>query len=148
MQRIVIRPKIQRPILVVLFTGWGLLGLTSFTSGDVIAERNWFGLGLGVLVIVSGVLGVWRALRMGVVIDATGVRLRNFDSRDVVTPWHAVQAVDCEQVDARAGLPLYAPVLRLAGGPVPVTALGSYSRDGAEHKTSQLRAFLSRDARE
>ncbi|GAA1363158.1 PH domain-containing protein [Catellatospora chokoriensis] len=142
MQRIVVRPKVQAPILVVLFTMWGLLGLTYFTSGDVVAERNWFGLGLGVFAIMSGVLGVWRALRMGVVIDATGVRVRNFDSRDVVTPWHAVQAVDCEQVDSRAGLPLYAPVLHLAGGLVPITALGSYSRDGAEHKTERLRAFL------
>ncbi|GIF99532.1 PH domain-containing protein [Catellatospora citrea] len=142
MQRIVIRPRIQRWILVVLFTVWGLLGLTYFTSGDVVAERNWFGLGLGVVLVVSGVLGIWRALRMGVVIDAAGVRVRGFDSRDVVTPWHAVQAVDCEQVDTRAGQPLYAPVLRLADGPVPVKALGSYSRDDAERKTAELRAFL------
>lgn len=143
MQRIVIRPRIQRWILVVLFTVWGLIGLTSFTAGDVVAERDWFGVGIGVLFIASGVLGIWRALRLGVVIDTTGVRVRGFDSRDVVTPWPAVQAVDCEQVDARAGLPLYAPVLRLADGPVPVKALGSYSRDDAEQKAERLRAFLS-----
>lgn len=147
MQRVVIRPRIQRWLLTVLFAVWALLGLTFFTAGDVAAERDWFGLGLGAVLMASGLLGIWRGLRLGVVIDPTGVRERNFDSRDKVTPWSEVQAVDCEQVDVRAGMPLYAPVIRLAADTVAVKALGSYVRDDAERKAEQLRSLLPGHAR-
>ncbi|MEV4539274.1 PH domain-containing protein [Asanoa sp. NPDC049518] len=140
MNRIVIRPRIQIPIMVVLFTVWTLLGVTYF-SADAVAKRAWFGLVLGCVLVTSGVAGIWRALRLGVVIDSGGVRVRGFDSRDKVTPWSAIQSVDCAQVDVRAGLPLYAPVLRLgddADAAIPLSALGSYSRQDAERKVQQL----------
>ena len=143
MSRIVIRPRIQIPVLVVIFTVWALLGATYFTAGDVVAKRNWFGIVLGCLLITSGVAGIWRALRLGVVIDAEGVRVRGFDSRDRVKPWSAIQSVDCIQVGVRAGLPLYAPVLRLADDAeaMPLSTLGSYSRQDTERKVEQLRSL-------
>jgi hypothetical protein len=144
MSRIVIRPRIQIPILVVIFTVWTLLGVTYFTSGDVVAEREWFGMVLGCVLVTSGVAGIWRALRLGVVIDAGGVRVRGFDSRDKVTPWSAIQSVDCAQIDVRGDLPLYAPVLRLgddADAAMPLSALGSYSRQDAERKVEQMRSL-------
>ena len=142
MSRLVIRPRIQVTILVVLFAVWTLLGVTYFTSGDVLGERDWFGLVLGCVLVASGVAGIWRALRLGVVIDAGGVRVRGFDSRDQVTPWTAIQSIDCAQIDVRGGLPLYAPVLRLgddADAAIALSALGSYSRQDAERKAEQIR---------
>lgn len=144
MSRIVIRPHIQIPILVVISTMWTLLGVTYFTFGDVVAEREWFGMVLGCVLVTSGVAGIWRALRLGVVIDADGVRVRGFDSRDKVTPWSEVQSVDCAQIDVRGGLPLYAPVIRLGDGAdaaMPLPALGSYSRQDAERKVEHLRSL-------
>ena len=44
MRCIVIRPRIQVPILVVLCVLWGLLGVTYFTNGDVVAKRDRFGI--------------------------------------------------------------------------------------------------------
>jgi hypothetical protein len=117
-----------------------LLGVTYF-SGDAVAKRHWFGLLLGCVLVTSGVAGIWRALRLGVVIDPGGVRVRGFDSRDKATPWSAIQSIDCAQVDVRAGLPLYAPVLRLgddADAAIALSALGSYSRQDAERKVEQL----------
>jgi hypothetical protein len=142
MSRIVIRPRIQIPILVVIFTVWTLLGVTYFTSGDVVTEREWFGMVLGCVLVTSGVAGIWRGFRLGVVIDAGGVRVRGFDSRDKVTPWSAIQSVDCAQIDVRGGLPLYAPVLRLGDdAAMPLSALGSYSRQDAERKVEQMRSL-------
>lgn len=148
MRRLVIRPRIQIPLLVVLFAMWTVLGSTYFTNGDVVAGRDWFGIVLGAVCVIMGVVGIWRALRLGVVIDAAGVRVRGFDSRDRVTPWSNVQSVECTQVDVRAGLPLYGPVIHLGGdaGDLPIRALGSYSRQDAERKVEQLRAFIAHDA--
>ena len=67
-----------------------------------------------------------------------------FDSRDKVTPWSAIQSIDCAQIDIRGGLPLYAPVLRLgddADAAMPLSALGSYSRQDAERKVEQMRSL-------
>lgn len=141
MRRIVVRPRIQIPILVVIFTVWALLGVTFFTSGDVVSKRDWFGIVMGFVLMTSGVAGVWRAVRLGVVIDRQGVRVRGFDSRDSVTRWSEVQSIDCEQVDVRGGLPLFAPVLSLGEGSslLPMPVLGSYSRQDAERKVAQLR---------
>ncbi|WP_165947188.1 PH domain-containing protein [Micromonospora sp. 15K316] len=143
MSRIVIRPRVQIPILVVIFTLWTLLGVTYFTSGDVVADRDWFRIVLGCASVTSGVAGIWRALRLGVVIDAGGVRVRGFDSRDTVTPWSAIRSVDRAQIGVRGGLPLYAPVLRLGddADAMPLPALGSYSRQDAERKVEQLRSL-------
>lgn len=143
MSRIVIRPRIQIPVLVLIFAVWTLVGVTYFTSGDGVAERDWFGIALGCLLVTSGMAGIWRALRLGVVVGGEGVRVRGFDSRDQFTPWSSIQSVDCMQVDVRGGLPLYAPVLRLGGDAdaMPLSALGSYSRQDAERKVEELRSL-------
>ncbi|GGM69410.1 PH domain-containing protein [Dactylosporangium sucinum] len=147
MNRIVMRPRIQIPFLVLAFTLWTLLGVVYFTFGDVVAKRDWVGIVLGCLLITSGVAGIWRALRLGVVIDEKGVRVRGFDSRDQLTPWSRIQSVDCVQIDVRGGLPLFAPALLLDddADSMPLPALGSYSRQDVERKAEQLRS-LKNDA--
>ena len=39
MQRLVVRPRIQVPLLVAIFAGWTLLGLTYFTPGALDGTR-------------------------------------------------------------------------------------------------------------
>ena len=147
MKRIVIRPWIQVPLLVVVFAVFGAIGVSFFTNGDVTGGRDWFGMVLGVALVPLAALAIWRALRLGVVIDATGIRVRGFDSRDQFTPWSQVRAVECEQIDARAGLPIYGPLIHIGEAPEPlaVRALGSYSRSNAERTVAQLRGFMNPD---
>jgi hypothetical protein len=136
------RPRIQIPILVAFFLLWGLLGVVIFTSGDAVAGRDWFGVVLGAVFILMGVAGMWRSARLGVVVDANGVCVRSLDGRDRATPWTDVKSVTCEQIGIRSGLPLYAPVIRVAapaGGPIPVRALATYSLTDAQLKTERLR---------
>lgn len=146
MKRIVIRPRIQRPVLVLIFTVWALLGLTYFTNGDVVAKRDWFGIALGVMCLVGGAVGVWRSLRIGIVIDAGGVRIRSVDSRQQVIPWRDVRSVECAQIDERVGLPIYGPVIEVSDGLLPLRSLGSYSKAGAERRAADLRRFIAAGA--
>jgi hypothetical protein len=54
-----------------------------------------------------------------------------------------VRAIECDEVDARAGLPIYGPVIHLNEDDVlPVRALGSYRRLDAERKVAELRSYL------
>lgn len=147
MKRVVVRPRIQIPLLVMVFTIWTCIGATYFTSGDVLAKRDWFGIVLGFVSVLMGICGIWRALRLGVVIDDNGVRLRHFDSRDHLVPWSSVRSVECAQIDERLGLPLYGPILELGDGSgvLPIRALGSCSRQDAERKADRLRAFIISD---
>lgn len=144
MDRIVVRPRVQIPLLVVLFAVWGLIGATYFTGGDVMAKRDWFGIVLGCALVTSGLVGIWRALRLGVVIDDNGLRIRGLDSRDRVIPWSEVTSVECAQIDVRSGLPLYGPVIVFGdcGEALPIRALGSYSRQDADRKVDRLRSHL------
>ncbi|MER7457347.1 PH domain-containing protein [Micromonospora sp. NPDC126480] len=74
---------------------------------------------LGCVLVTSGLAGIWRALRLGVVIDAGGVRVRGFVSREKVTPWSAIQSVDCAQIDvSKRRLP--GPDVGESGGSVGV----------------------------
>jgi hypothetical protein len=127
---------------------WALLGVTYFTNGQVVAKRDWFGIVLGCVCVIMGLVGIWRALRLGVVIDAAGIRVRGLDTRDRVTPLGSVHSVECAQTDIRAGLPLYGPLIHLGGdlGDLPIRALGSYSRQDAERKVERLRTFIAHDA--
>jgi hypothetical protein len=140
--RIVVRPRVQTPLLVVVFAVWALLGVSYFTEGDVVRKPDWFGLALGCVLLISGVAGIWRAVRMGVVVGAEGLRIRSFDSRDRVISWPEIEAITCDQVGARAGLPLLAPVIQIKGqGSLVIRAFGSYSRAGADRRVAQLRDF-------
>jgi hypothetical protein len=143
MSRTVIKPRVQIAFLVAVFTVWALLGATYFTPGDALAQRDWVGIALGCLAVAGGVVGIWRALRLGLTIDKDGVHVRSFDSRDQITAWTAIQAIDCVQIDVRAGMPLYAPVLRLDdhADPMPLPALGSYSRRDVERRVEHLRTL-------
>ncbi|MGK5679653.1 PH domain-containing protein [Actinoplanes sp. URMC 104] len=141
MERIVIRPRIQVPLLVGLFAMWTFVGASYFIDGETVAKHDWFGVGLGVLCLITGPVGIWRGLRLGTVIDRTGIRVRNFDSRDQVIPWSDVRSVECAEIDVRGGLPLYGPVIVLDAVAFPVRLLGSYSRKDAQRKVEMLRGF-------
>ena len=107
----------------------------------MIARRDWFGILLGVVLIPGAAVGIWRALRLGVVVDADGIRVRGLDHRDQVTPWSDVRVIECAQVDTRAGLPIYGPVIHVGEDNVlAVRTLGSYSRSEAERRVAELRA--------
>jgi Bacterial PH domain len=143
-KRIVIRPRIQIPLLVLAFGIFGLLGVTMWTDPEILAKRDWFGIILGVVLTIVGVLGIWRTLRLGVVIDEDGIRIRGLGGRDRVTPWQRVREIQCDKIDARAGMPIYGPVIHLDDdNKLPVRPLGSYSRSAAEQKVAQLRAFIA-----
>ena len=144
MKNVVIRPRIQVPFLVVIFAVWTLIGVIYFTNGHVVAERNWFGIELGFICVIMGLTGIWRTLRLGIVIDDTGVRMRHLDSRDHFISWSDVQSVECAQIDERAGLPLYGPVIQLSddSGALPIRSLGSYSRQDAERKVKTMRDLV------
>lgn len=79
-------------------------------------DAHLFGTTLGCVIIPGSIVGMWRAVRMGVVIDTDGIRIRGFDDRDHGIPWSEVQSIGSEQVDVRGGLPLFAPVLHSCGG--------------------------------
>ena len=140
-----IGPRVQIPLLVVLFTVWALVGLTYFIPGNAVARRDWPAIGIGAVCLVMGVVGVWRALRLGVVVDRTGIRVRGLDSRDRFTPWDQVHSVTCEVIDIRAGLPLYGPVIHHgedgADG-LAIRGLGSYSSAGAQRMVDRLAGYL------
>lgn len=142
-QRIVIRPRVQIALLVAIFVMFALIGLTFFTNGNVVGGRDWFGIILGGTCLIGGLLGAWRTLRMGVFIDARGIHIRGVDSRDRHLLWTEVDSIACEPVGNRAGIPLYAPVVRLGGqgGEIAVRSLASYSRADAERKTERIHEF-------
>jgi len=139
MTRIVMKPRGQITVLIVVFGLFALIGTTYFTNGNVGANRDWFGVSLGCALTIGGAIGIWRSLRLGVVIDEAGVRIRSLDKRDKVTPWRDVEAIDCERVEVRAGMLLYAPVLHLDGDSLPLMVLGSYAQSGAEAHAAKLR---------
>ena len=144
MKRIVIRPRLQIPLLVLAFGIFGLLGVSLWTDAEILAKGDWFGITVGLALTVLGVLGIWRTLRLGVVIDGDGIRIRGLAGRDRVTPWQSVREIQCDKIDKRAGMPIYGPVIKLGDeNTLPVRPLGSYSRSDAEQKVAQLRGFMS-----
>ncbi|MFC7532341.1 hypothetical protein [Actinoplanes sp. GCM10030250] len=145
MRRVVARPRVQIFVLVAIFLMFGLIGGMYLTAGDLLAGDNLFGTILGCLLVPGAILGVWRALRVGIVIDEVGIRIRNLDSRDRVIPWARIESIECEQIGMRGVLPLFAPVIRPcddADGFV-VRPLGSYVRAHAERRTERLRTFMA-----
>jgi hypothetical protein len=144
-----IRPRIQMTILVVIFSVFGLIGVTYFTEADAIATQDWFALILGGILVPGSLVGIWRTLRLGIRIDDNGIRIRSqVDSRQQFIPWSQVESVECAEVGSRAGMTLYAPVLHLrkGAGVLPIDGLGSYSVKDAESKTARLRAAIDNQA--
>lgn len=143
MRRIVVRPWIQVSVLTGAFGVFGLIGVGMFLDGQTVAERDWFGIAIGTMCLLLGVVGLWRTARLGMVMDERAVRVRGLDSRDRVIAWNEIESIECVQVDERMGLPIFAPVLVLGRdkGALPVPALGSYKREGAERKAERLRAL-------
>jgi hypothetical protein len=143
MTRIVLRPRIRMPLLVI-YVPSTVLGFILLTLGLATAAQGWWLIVLGCMVIIICAEGIWRTLRVGVVIDTDGVWVRGLDS-DRMTPWSRVESVECEQIYVRAGQAFYAPVIRIRrADALPLGELGSHSRTNAERHVDRLRAFTSR----
>jgi hypothetical protein len=99
--------------------------------------------------VALGLLGIWRAARLSVMIDAQGIHVRNLTGRDQHLRWDAVASVDCGVIDHRVGVPLHGPIIsfhELGREAIAVPALGSYSRPDAERKVALLRSLEPQDA--
>ena len=142
MTRVVVRPRIKMVLFIIVSDVFALAGLSYLAKGQVFADRNVLGIGLGFLLTLIGAVGVWRALRLGVVIDQSGLRVRRFAAGDRLLTWTDVQSIGCEKIFLRGGRPFYAPVLHLAGiGRVAAQELGSHALEEAEQKAADLRGL-------
>ncbi|BCJ76942.1 hypothetical protein CS0771_64860 [Catellatospora sp. IY07-71] len=136
------RPRIRIVLLFIVSDVFVLLGLSYLKNGHVIAERDWLGVALACALTLVGLLGIWRALRQGVVIDQDGLLVRSFSRPDRTLTWDHVSSIDCGQVFLRGGRPLYAPILQIDGvGRLPVSELGSHSLEEAEQRAADLRSL-------
>jgi hypothetical protein len=140
MTRVIIRPWAKIPtrvafsVLLVAFGPWSVV------------TRDWLEIGFGTLATIVGVFCLWRALRMAVVIDSDGIRVRSFDDRGGFAPWSAIKTIECGRMVTRVWGPIYGPIIRVGTGrAIVVLPLGSYSRTRAELKTAKLRGFMSPD---
>lgn len=161
MSRHVYRSWLQSTLLTIVMATFLLISILAYTIGGIVAQREWFGLILYPIIGVSSIVGIWLAVRIGVVIDEQGIRLRNF-GRGRRLPWDAIDHVDCGACDNRLMFILYAPVAVLVpeksrqpslfGVPtsstrvaerIPLTVLGSYVEATAQLRAEQLVADLS-----
>jgi len=152
MSRRVYRSTVQAALLTIGMLAFLLIAIASFIDGDMVAKRDWFGLILYPIIGVASIIGIWLAVRLGVVVDHEGLQLRGF-GRGRRIPWAAVDSIQCRAYTDR----LFAPVIALTidystqrkflGLPmsttktaerVTLTALGSYRRATAQRRTDQL----------
>jgi hypothetical protein len=87
---------------------------------------------------LSVAAGLWLALRLGVLVDEGGLRIRRFGPARAV-PWTAVDDIDCDVVAVHGLLGFYAPVLISGPDQIVVRTLGSYRREIADQRTRDLR---------
>jgi hypothetical protein len=140
MTRVIIRPWDKIPARVAFSVLLVALGPWS------VVTRDRLDVGFGTLATIVGVFCLWRALRMAVVIDSDGIRVRSFDDRGGFAPWSAISAIECGSMVTRPFGPIYGPIIRLATGrAIVVLPLGSYSRANAERKVAHLRGFMKPD---
>jgi hypothetical protein len=123
-----------------------LIGVSGFTVGDV---SDPFSVVLCSVCALGGLIGLYLALRMGIVIDQAGIRHRAF-GRGSFLPWEQVISVSCDAYDERLGRALYAPIVQVAqpqqgseSGYVSLAALGSYRRAVADRRTKLIAAYLA-----
>lgn len=148
MTRVVVRPRIRMVLLIIVANALVLLGLSLLANGDVVAERTWLGVGLGCALTLAGAAGFWRAVRLAVVIDQSGLRVRRFLSGDRLLTWADVQSIGGEKIFLRGGRPFYAPVLQVEGlGRLAAAELGSPSQEQAEQNAADLRGLQQRALR-
>lgn len=142
MTRVVARPRIRIALFMVLSDAFALAGLSYLANGHVVADRNWLGVALGCVLTICGGLGVWRALRLGVVIDQSGLLVRRFAAADKTLTWTAVRSISPEKLFLRGGRPFFAPVLEVDGlGRLSVQELGSHAVEEAERNAADLRGL-------
>jgi hypothetical protein len=148
MARRVYRAWLQTIALTAVMATFLLISVSMFTVADEWSRSDPFSLVLYSVIGVGSLIGIWLALRMGVVVDEHGIRIRNF-GRGRFIRWTDVAALSCEVHDYRFGFPLYAPVVRTAmpsespdDASVPLTALGSYRSRVAQRRTGALAALV------
>lgn len=142
MTRVVVRPRIRMALFMIISDVFALAGLSYLANGHVIADRNWPGVGLGCALTLIGALGVWRTLRLGVVIDQSGLLVRSFATSNRLVPWTAVQSIGSEKLFLRGGRPFYAPVLQADGiDRLKAQELGSSSLEEVERNAADLRGL-------
>ncbi|MFJ8578133.1 PH domain-containing protein [Micromonospora sp. NPDC093277] len=148
MTRRVYRVWFQTIVLTAAMAVFLLISVSMFTVGDEWSRSDPFSLVLYSVIGVGSLFGIWLALRMGVVVDERGIRIRNF-GRGRFIRWQDVAALSCEVYDVRLGFPLYAPVVRMAvpsepsdAASVPLAALGSYRSRVAQRRTGALAALV------
>jgi hypothetical protein len=166
MPRRVYHSTVQATMLTIMMGVLLLIAVEAFVIGDVVAKREWFGLVLFPVMGVYSIIGMWLAIRLGVVVDSRGLQLRNF-GRGRRIPWAAIDDIDCSACDFRLPFPLYAPIITLTveqskqpssfGLPkpsakvaeqVPLTALGSYRPATARARTDVLATIFQGSAHE
>lgn len=140
MTRVIIRPWAKIPTRVALSVV--LIGFGPWSA----VTRDRLEIAFGCLATIVGVFVLWQAVRMAVVIDSDGIRVRSFDDRGGFAPWSAIRTVECGPMVTRIWGPTYGPIIRVrTGRAVPVLPLGSYSRARAELTTAKLRGFMNPD---
>lgn len=158
MPRGIYRSWPQTVVMTAVMATFLLIAVAGFTAGDLVREREWFGLILCSIIAVCSIIGIVLALRMSVIMDSRGLTLRNF-GRGRFISWTAIDQVTCEIADVRVVFVVYAPIITLKpeqsrqpstfGLPKPaapvaeqvhLTLLGSYSSKVAERRTHELNA--------
>jgi hypothetical protein len=151
----------QSIFLTIIMGVWLLVSISSFTNGDIVAERDWLSLIFYPITGVLSILGIRLAIRSGVVIDDEGIHLRTF-GRGRHLLWDAIDTIEFGAYDQRLMFTLYAPIVVLVpeksrqrslfGVPmspkpvaelIPLTSLGSYVQATAQRRTDQLCTDLS-----
>jgi hypothetical protein len=143
MTRVVVRPYAQIALLLLILGMFGIYGAWYLTNGSF-ARRDWFSVGLGLVLVPASLVGVWRTVRLGATLDVEGIHIRGrVDGRDEFLPWTAVASIECAEIDHRIVAAIHGPVvIGPDGSPAAIIpALGSYSRRRAERRTEQLRAI-------
>jgi hypothetical protein len=132
----------QTILLVLVTATFLLIAVLALTIGDDFTRSDPFSIVLYSVIGVGAVLGLWLAVRMGVVVNQQGIRLRAF-GRGQFVRWSTIKAIACEPRADRFGFVRHTPVVYVAAHntepePVHLDAMGSYNEIRAQRRTKTL----------